>query len=108
MPWFKVDDKKAAMGVWVLAGSWSSDNLQDGFVPETVLPRWGNLTDAKRLVDAGLWTEATKNGEKGWQFHDWQARNPTRSEVEKDRADNAERIREWRRKKREQEEKRGA
>lgn len=96
------------MGVWVLAGSWSADNLQDGFVPESVLPRWGTRSDAARLVASGLWAESEKDGEKGWQFHDWQIRNPTRTEVEKDRAENAERIREWRRKKREQEAKRGA
>ena len=52
MPWFKVDDKlhdhrksrkagRSAMGVWVLAGSWSMDNETDGFVPADVLARWG-------------------------------------------------------------------
>ena len=57
MAWFKVDDKlhdhrkarragKAAIGVWVLAGSWAMDNLTDGFVPEVVLLRWGTRTDA--------------------------------------------------------------
>lgn len=88
MPWFKVDDKlhdhrkarkarKAAMGVWVLAGSWCMDNLTDGFVPESVLPRWGNKHDARALVDAGLWSNATRSGEKGWQFHDWTRFQPS-------------------------------
>lgn len=88
MPWFKVDDKlhdhrkarkarKAAMGVWVLAGSWCMDNLTDGFVPEDVLERWGTRADARALVAAGLWTEATRDGEKGWQFHDWTRFQPS-------------------------------
>lgn len=88
MPWFKVDDKlhdhrksrrakKSAMGVWVLAGSWCMDNLSDGFVPADVLIRWGTRADAKALVEAGLWVEATRDGEKGWQFHDWSRFQPS-------------------------------
>lgn len=97
MTWFKVDDKlhdhrkarsagKAAMGVWVLAGSWSADNLRDGFVPDTVLPRWGNRRDAQRLVDVGLWHDDTDDGETGWRFHEWTERQPTRAETEAKRA----------------------
>jgi hypothetical protein len=76
MTWFKVDDKlhdhrkvraagKAAMGVWVLAGSWAADNLTDGFIPTTVLPRWGTRADANKLVTAGLWHTDEQDGEKG-------------------------------------------
>ena len=119
MPWFKVDDKlhdhrkaraarKAAMGVWVLAGSWSADNLQDGFVPENVLSRWGTTQDAARLVEVGLWHPGEKDGESGWFFHEWNERQPTKAEVETERKANADRLREWRRKKREQEAKRSA
>lgn len=82
MPWLKVDDKlhdhhkaraagKAAMGVWVLAGSWCMAHETDGFVPESVLTRWGNKRDAERLVAAGFWRTATRHGEAGWRFHDW-------------------------------------
>lgn len=82
MPWMKVDDKlhdhrkarkagKAAMGVWVLAGSWSMANETDGFIPESVLVRWGTPADAKRLVTAGFWSVAEKDDEAGWVFHDW-------------------------------------
>lgn len=88
MPWFKVDDKlhdhrkariakKAAMGVWVLAGSWCMDNLTDGFVPTDVLGRWGTKADANALVKAGLWMEAARDGEAGWQFHDWTRFQPS-------------------------------
>ena len=88
MPWFKVDDKlhdhrksrkagKAAMGVWVLAGSWSMDNDTDGFVPADVLARWGTRADASRLVSAGLWLTDEHEGEKGWRFHDWSRFQPS-------------------------------
>lgn len=84
MVWFKVDDKlhdhdKAhragapAMGLWVLAGSWSGDNRTDGFVPERVISRWGTRAMAARLVSAGLWRRV----EGGWQFHDWKGYNPS-------------------------------
>lgn len=92
MSWFKVDDKlhehrkahkagKAAMGVWVLAGSWSSDNGEGGFVPHRVLGRWGTAKEARALVAAGLWIEHEKDGEKGWLFHQWDERNPDEASV---------------------------
>ncbi len=112
MAWFKVDDKlhdhhkpraagKAAMGVWVLAGSWAADNLTDGFVPRSVLGRWGTPADAKRLVEAGLWIVGTRHGEPGWYFHDWEKFQPSRTSVEDRRARNAAKIAQWRAKKNE-------
>lgn len=86
MTWFKVDDsfhshpkvlatEPAALGLWVIAGSWSSDNLTEGFVPDHVLPRL--LPDsaklARALVTAGLW----KRMQGGYTFHDWTDFNPT-------------------------------
>jgi hypothetical protein len=100
MVWFKVDDKfhshnkvrkvladdPAALALWVVAGSWSSDNLTDGFVPDHQLP-WlipaGADTLAQKLVTAGLWRRVRA----GHQFHEWEEdgngekRNPTRAEV---------------------------
>lgn len=88
MTWFRVDDQlhehrkarkagKAAMGVWVLAGSWSMDNETDGFVPEEVLARWGTGSDVAKLVAANLWSPETFQGEKGWRFHDWSFFQPS-------------------------------
>ena len=82
MPWFKIDDtfhdhrksraaRKAAVGVWTLAGSWAMANKTDGFVPEEVLTRWGTKADAARLVEVGLWLVDEQDGETGWRFHDW-------------------------------------
>jgi hypothetical protein len=99
--WFKVDDKlhdhrkaraagAVAMGVWVLAGSWSADNLTDGFIPATILPRWGRPRDATRLVDVGLWHADEQDGEKGWRFHEWLERQPSRAQKLEERATKAE------------------
>ena len=112
MPWFKVDDKlhdhhksraaKAkAMGVWVMAGSWCADNLTDGFVPRSVLGRWGTPADAKRLVDVGYWEMAEQNGERGWRFHDWDDYQPSADEIEAEREAARERQRAFRKKRRE-------
>jgi hypothetical protein len=99
--WFKVDDNFAthrktvaagntAVGLWVRAGSWSSANLTDGYIPThmiTVLG--GRLVDAKRLAAAELWIEV----DGGYQFHQWaeDGRQPTRSAVEQRRADDRQR-----------------
>ena len=99
MTWFKVDDRfhshpkvlatePAALGLWVVAGAWSSANLLDGFVPDQALPRL--LPDsemlAEKLVTAGLWRRVRA----GYQFHDWADYNPTAEQVkalQKQRAD---------------------
>jgi hypothetical protein len=102
MPWFKVDDSfhshpkvlaaaPAALGLWVVAGSWSGANLSDGFVPDHVLPRL--LPDAeslaRQLVAAGLW----KRARGGYRFHDWAEFNPKRTDVEVERKAARERMR---------------
>jgi hypothetical protein len=115
VPWFKVDDKlhdhrKArqagtrAMGVWILAGTWSADNLTDGFIPETVLSRWGTIKDADRLVAAELWEPAQRDGEQGWQFHHWIEYQPVKKQVEDQRRAGAERLRKYREKRRAEQE----
>lgn len=94
MPWFKVDDNLAfhakvvaagnpAMGLWVRAGSWSADQLTDGFVPDHMLPALGTSAQAKRLVEVRLWEKA----DGGFRFHEWNrdGRQPTRADVEKRR-----------------------
>ncbi|MFI6889169.1 hypothetical protein [Streptosporangium canum] len=111
MPWFKVDDafhshlkvmptKAAALGLWVVAGSWSSANLTEGFIPDAVLPRLmpGAKRLAKDLVEAGLWERT----DKGFTFHDWTDYNPTAEEVREDRDAARERMRKLRARRREQ------
>lgn len=79
----KGDDKRrdaAPMGLWVLAGSWSGRNNQQGWVPSDELDRfdddWENL--AQRLVYAGFWWPEDRDGEPGFGFNDWGVwNNPT-------------------------------
>lgn len=100
MVWFKVDDRLhshpkalatslAALGLWALAGSWSSDHLTDGFVSDQAVNLLSRGTSelADELVTAGLW----KRVRAGYRFHQWNtngdgtARNPTKKQVEEDR-----------------------
>lgn len=105
VPWFRVDDgfhshpkrlsvSLAAVGLWTVAGSWSSAHLTDGAVPDNVLPLLSPDAPmlAGELVAAGLW----KRRKGGYQFHDWQARNPSKQAVENERKNNAERQKRWR------------
>ena len=103
MPWFKVDDTlafhaktvaagNAAMGLWVRAGSWSMQTLSDGFVPNQVARQLGTHHEVKRLVTAGLWIKK----DDGYEFHEWNQRQPSRAKVQSDREHNTERLRKWR------------
>jgi hypothetical protein len=97
MPWFYVDDAfhthpklrrcgLEAVGLWTVSGSLSAGYLTDGFVDEDYVKRWPHgLLLAHRLVDAGLWEPAERDGENGWSFHDWEQFQPTRSTVESKR-----------------------
>ena len=91
MPWFKVDDNLAfhaktvaagngAMGLWVRAGSWCSQQLTDGYVPDHMVATLGNRQQANRLVAVRLWEDA----DGGYRFHEWnkEGRQPKRSDVE--------------------------
>lgn len=100
MPWFRVDDTfshhakvmaagNAAIGLWVRAGAWSMQQLSDGFVPNHVARQLGTNTEARRLVDVGLWFEK----DDGYEFHEWDQRQPSRIQVEADRAASRERQR---------------
>lgn len=90
MPWFKVDDSfhahpkvlatdADALGLWVVAGAWSSSHLTDGFVPDHALPRLlpDSATLARKLVAARLWRKVRG----GYEFHDWADFNPNSKEV---------------------------
>lgn len=104
MTWFKVDDsfyrhrkvrklgrdKVAAVGLWTLCGDWSADNLSDGFVPWEIVEDWDpTRAAAARLVDVGLWEDATEDDEDGVRFHDWADHQPTRTQVLAERQYNA-------------------
>jgi len=108
MPWFKVDDGFAfhpkaimagnsALGLWVRAGAWCGANLTDGALPRHMIGTFGaQARDAKKLCAVGLWVET----EDGYQFHEWGQMQPTKAEVEAERAANRARQKDWRDKKR--------
>lgn len=99
MPWFKVDDTfphhakvltagNAAVGLWVRAGAWSMQQLTDGYVPKHVAQTMGTRAEAGRLVDAGLWQPV----EGGYQFHEWEQRQPSKVDVLSERESNRRRA----------------
>lgn len=100
MPWFKVDDNlafhhkavaagNAAIGLWVRAGSFCSQQLTDGFVPDHMIASLGTVGQAERLVDVRLWHRV----EGGYAFHEWSndGRQPTRQSVEQRREEDRKR-----------------
>lgn len=107
MTWFRVDDQlpdhrkvrragTASMGLWLLTGAWSAGHLTDGWVPREVALRYGTQRQAERLVETGLWLEATVDDEPGWMFHQWTEHQPSREQVQQRRKSAAERQAQWR------------
>ena len=108
LAWFKVDDglhasrkflsiprrgRFAAIGVWTVAGSWSADQLTNGHVPEYMLEEWNvPPSAAESLVSAGLWE--VEQG--GYVFRNWLEYQPSKQDVDAERAASRERMRELR------------
>ncbi|MFI9506983.1 hypothetical protein [Nocardia sp. NPDC052566] len=97
MPWFQVDDQlgfhpkaiaagNAAMGLWVRAGSWSMQQLTEGYIPIAIVRGLGSSAQAKKLVDVGLWVTA----DGGYRFHGWGERQMSKAEIEDRRRKRAE------------------
>ncbi len=77
MVWIRIDDQIAhhpkfmeagpiASWLWVCGNGYCNKFLTDGFIPATVLGRWGTPRDANKLVEVGLWFADKQDGEKGW------------------------------------------
>lgn len=108
MSWFKVDDgfhssrkvlsipkraRFAAVGLWSIAGSWSADQLTDGVVPDYMLEVWGAPPAApESLVQAGLWEREST----GYVFRNWHEYQPSKQDVDAERAASRERMRDLR------------
>lgn len=107
VPWFKVDDAfalspkvitagNAAIGLWVRAGSWSMQQLTDGFIPKEMVPALGGKPkDVQQLIASGLWSPETS----GYRFHDWSEYQPSRRKLEEEKEATRQRVEQWRRKK---------
>lgn len=119
MTWFRVDDAFAehpklealeALGpetwsrciaVWIAAGCYCARHTTDGAISRARLGRItplgrDALAAAEHLVEAGLW-DATDDG---FVFHDWSDYQPTKAELEADRAAKTERQKRWRQRRR--------
>jgi hypothetical protein len=108
MPWFKVSDdlpskaqttriprayRRAALGLWALAGAWSAQQLTDGHIPDYMLEELsGTPEDAAWLVTAEYWAVV----EDGWQFVEWAPEQPLREVVLEARRKNAAKVKDWR------------
>lgn len=110
MTWVKLDEAfwshqkiraagTEATGLFVCGLAWCNQNLSDGSIPRYVL---GMLTDlrrpektAERLVEVGLWHET----EAGWDVHDYLDYQPSKSQVESQRASQRDRQKKSRSKK---------
>ncbi|MGN6245140.1 MAG: hypothetical protein ACTHQ3_15920 [Motilibacteraceae bacterium] len=93
MAWFKVDDNltfhhkvvaagNPAMGLWVRAGAWCALQLTDGLIPDHMLAALGTKGQAERLVSVGLWERV----DGAYRFHAWCERQPSKADVEAERA----------------------
>lgn len=108
MSWFRVDDclhssskvqsiparqRLAAMGLWVIAGSWASAQGTDGYVPGHMLRHW-RATDkvVESLVNAGLW----EHEREGFVFCSWDEYNPNKRRTKDERDADAARKRDER------------
>lgn len=90
--WFKVDDSffsnpKTAMlsdgatALWLRSGSWSAQQLTDGFIPARMVPMFRGSDDSVReLCDFGLWERDDERD--GYWFHDWSDYQPDGEEVD--------------------------
>lgn len=106
--WFKVDDgfhssrkllaipkraRFAAAGLWSIAGSWAGDQLTDGHVPDFMIQVWGaSPTAPAALVECGLWEREPG----GYVFCKWHEYQPSKQDVDAERATSRERMRDLR------------
>lgn len=76
---YLVEDKKfRAAFVWVASLGYSGAQGTDGFLPTACLPfLHASRSDAKALVDVGLWVETIG----GWEINGWADFQPTSDEM---------------------------
>src|SRR5262245_5753251 len=93
MPWFRLDDGfhqhpkvlragNAAVGLWVRCGTYASQYLTDGKIPDDIAHHYGRAREIERLLATRLWVE---NG-TGFLIPDYLDYNPSKQQVESDRA----------------------
>ncbi|MGP5256404.1 hypothetical protein [Glutamicibacter ardleyensis] len=110
MAWFNADDKMhshpkvrnaglEAIGLWLVSGTYCTDYLTDGAVPEWFVTSWPKGKQlAAKLVTAGLWETAPD----GWKFLSWTEYQRTKTQVIEEKARAAERKKRFKSKSEEQ------
>lgn len=104
MTWVKLDDAiwshrkiraagLEATGLFACGIAWCNQNLTDGHIPRHILPMLGDLRRpeqlASKLVEVGLWHET----DDGWEVHDFLDYQPSKEQVESQRASQRDRKR---------------
>ena len=106
MPWVRIDDRfpehekivaggPLAIALQVRALCYCARNLTDGRLSRGIVAMMAHDLDGFGAADmerAGLWEKTTD----GWLVHDYLAYNPSRKQVEAERAAVAERVRKFR------------
>lgn len=108
MTWLKIDDSfvdhpklhalsDPAHRAVVRSWGYAAKHETDGHVPESIAKEYTRSSRKvlAEIVASGLWT---KNG-SGYVIHNFNKRNPTKSELSKRRVEDAERLAAWRRSK---------
>ncbi len=106
MPWFRSEDglssskkvtriprsrRAAAMGLWILAGTWCSRELTDGFVASHMVEELcGTEEMVSDLVMAGLWDRDDERD--GYQFVNYGRYQPLKEAVEAEREEARKRM----------------
>lgn len=105
MAWFNADDQLhshpksraaglEAMGLWVLAGTYCTNHLTDGAVPQWFIDSWPRGPEcAAKLCQVGLWEPLEPDG---YQFLSWEEYQLTREQVQERKAAAAARKEKWR------------
>jgi hypothetical protein len=87
-----------AVGVWMLMGCWCARYLTDGYIPDDAVR---TITGRSRVVQDLAQRNLITRLADGWQFVDWTQYQRTREQVEKDRTEARERMRDLRNRRRE-------
>lgn len=108
MTWMKVDDgfhsspklqsiparhRFQAAGLWVIAGSWASQQMTDGFIPDYMIAMWKpTAKTVDSLVSSGLWERVRD----GFAFRSWCEYNPSKQQTMDERDASKARMRDSR------------
>jgi hypothetical protein len=103
MPRFRLEDAfafhpkvihagNAAVGAWVRMGTYCAANLTDGFVPDRIARLIANEDEIGQLIDAAMLVK----GKDGYRIHDYLTYQPSKQDVEQERASARDRMRDKR------------